>query len=107
MPHPVICYYCGETFDRDREPFIKIQERRYAHKDCAEQSGKDLKELEEYISIETTTVIVIDEKQDKKTYPESYVENNSDFCKIGDQWYSVYCDAIEYDGTSYILKKDE
>ena len=49
MPHPVICYYCGETFDRDREPFIKIQERRYAHKNCAEQSGEDLKELEEYI----------------------------------------------------------
>ena len=64
MPHPVICYYCGETFDRDREPFIKIQERRYAHKDCAEQSGKDLKELEEYKYIYSN----VEDKTSKEEY---------------------------------------
>ena len=102
------CECCGDTASAsdDELPVGWVYsdwEDGYLCEDCAIYCDG----LEEYISMETTTVIVIDEKQDKKTYPESYVENNSDFCKIGDQWYSVYCDAVEYDGTSYILKKDE
>lgn len=36
MAHKVKCFYCGHTFDRDKEPFMQIPEkaRRYAHKDC-------------------------------------------------------------------------
>ena len=36
MGHKVKCYYCGHTFDRDKEPFMAIPDktRRYAHKEC-------------------------------------------------------------------------
>ena len=56
MAHPVICYYCGQRFDRDKEPTVQVSARRYAHKECAEkhqveksQDEKDLEELEQYI----------------------------------------------------------
>lgn len=47
MAHLVKCYYCGKTFDRDTVPFIKVNARRYAHKECSsddmnpEQRDKD------------------------------------------------------------------
>ena len=34
MAHIVICKYCGEKFDRDKEPFIEVSCRRYSHKAC-------------------------------------------------------------------------
>ena len=37
MAHKVKCYYCGKTFDRDKEPFIQINSRRYAHTSCGEK----------------------------------------------------------------------
>ena len=56
MAHYVTCKFCKERFDRDKEPTVKISERRYAHKACAEkqealktQDEKDLEELENYI----------------------------------------------------------
>ena len=34
--HYVKCLYCNKYFDRDKEPFVKVNSRRYAHKMCAE-----------------------------------------------------------------------
>lgn len=42
----VKCPYCGETFDRLSEPFVKVGERRYAHKKCFEQQPDDIKHLQ-------------------------------------------------------------
>ena len=54
--HKVKCKYCGVVFDRDKEPFKQISERRYAHLKCAiaaenekSQAEKDKEELEKYI----------------------------------------------------------
>ena len=58
MGHPVKCYYCGLTFDRDRVPFATVpgKARRYAHKECYEkldsetkQEQQDREKLEAYI----------------------------------------------------------
>lgn len=57
MAHPVKCFYCGSTFDRDREPFIAIpNKKRYAHERCynvATQADKQVQQdkevLESYI----------------------------------------------------------
>lgn len=56
MAHYVICYYCKQKFDRDKESTVKVLERRYAHEECAKrfaiektQEEKDLEELENYI----------------------------------------------------------
>lgn len=37
MSHPVKCFYCGERFDRDWEPAIKINSQRYAHERCVRE----------------------------------------------------------------------
>jgi hypothetical protein len=34
MSHPVKCFYCEKRFDRDREPYERVGERRFAHKSC-------------------------------------------------------------------------
>lgn len=36
----VKCYFCGQTFDRNKEPFVKVNARRYAHRKCAEQQDE-------------------------------------------------------------------
>ena len=33
----VKCFYCGKIFDRDKEPFVKVNARRYAHLACVEE----------------------------------------------------------------------
>ena len=52
----VKCLYCGETFDASIIPFVKPNDRRYAHKKCAQtaeenktQEEKDRETLEKYI----------------------------------------------------------
>jgi hypothetical protein len=40
MGHPVKCYFCGERFDRDFEPFIKVNANRYVHERCAIKAKK-------------------------------------------------------------------
>lgn len=57
MAHPVKCYYCGKTFDRDKEPAVLIEnKRRYAHEACFNiteqrnsQEQNDIIKLEDYI----------------------------------------------------------
>lgn len=39
--HLVKCPYCGETFDANKEPFVMVNSRRYAHKKCAEKKEKE------------------------------------------------------------------
>ena len=34
MAHLVKCLYCGATFDESLSPAIKVNQRRYAHKEC-------------------------------------------------------------------------
>lgn len=54
--HYVTCIYCKQRFNRDKEPFVQISARRYAHEECAKkhkveqtQEEKDLQALEQYI----------------------------------------------------------
>lgn len=54
--HIVKCFFCGEQFDTNKEPFVMATARRYAHKSCAEKHEKekteeeqDKEKLEEYI----------------------------------------------------------
>ena len=45
MAHNVKCYYCGKTFNRDKEPFVQVGSRRYAHKLCAEKAETHIEEV--------------------------------------------------------------
>lgn len=47
----VICKYCGVSFSRDIEPYVKVN-NRYAHKKCHEQhllEASQLRQLTDYI----------------------------------------------------------
>lgn len=35
MAHSVKCLYCGANFDRDKEAYVQVSARRYAHAACA------------------------------------------------------------------------
>ena len=43
MAHKVKCYYCGQTFDRDKVLFVRVGQRRYAHMECAKEEDKPSK----------------------------------------------------------------
>ena len=45
--HYVICLYCNEKFDREAEPAVKVNGRRYAHQKCVEEHEKSLSEEEQ------------------------------------------------------------
>lgn len=52
--HKVKCYYCGQQFDRDKEPCVQIAgTRRYAHQNCnlnnTDPTRQDQIQLEEYV----------------------------------------------------------
>lgn len=56
MAHYVKCYYCSQTFDRDKGECLKVNGNRYAHNKCHQlkqqeksQEEKELEALEEYI----------------------------------------------------------
>lgn len=38
----VKCFFCGEYFDREKEPCIKVNARRYAHLSCAEKQDASI-----------------------------------------------------------------
>ena len=50
IAHRVKCSICGQTFDRDAQPFVKTSGRRYAHYKCA--TGEDPPKNQEEIDKE-------------------------------------------------------
>lgn len=80
--HKVICYYCGETFDRDAEPFVQVTARRYAHAKCSpkieiSQQERDYNNLIAYIkklfNVQVVLPIVIKQiKEYHQNYGYSY-----------------------------------
>lgn len=78
--HLVKCAICGQQFDANSEPFVKVNSRRYAHLKCSQekeanksQEEKDRLALEEYI-MKLLQIDYIDPKIRKliKTYREDY-----------------------------------
>lgn len=60
----VKCFFCQEYFDREKEPSVKINARRYAHKKCAENQNKEI--LQEEIDKENFYKMV------KSVYGKNY-----------------------------------
>jgi hypothetical protein len=57
IAHSVICYYCSNRFDRDKEDHVKVGQRRYAHASCAEKaSALQGKEMPQVIAAGSTVV---------------------------------------------------
>ena len=81
--HRVKCYYCGQYFDRDKEPAVKLENmNRYAHEKCnldnANPTRQEQIELEEYIKNGWNVVFIPPFIIDKdnhclKQYPEDFL----------------------------------
>lgn len=103
MAHRVKCYYCGKTFDRDKEPFVLVSTRRYAHKTCAEgsqksefQEVKDKEELEAYI-MKLFNIDYVDARIQKqiKQYKEEYNFTYSGMRKALIYFYEIKGNSLE------------
>lgn len=101
--HKVTCVYCRQTFDRDKEPFVQISERRYAHQACAEkiqrektQEEKDFESLLSYIHlllkenyVEARIIKQI------KTFRETYQYTYSGMIGTLAYWYEIKGNPID------------
>ena len=80
IAHLVICPYCKLKFDADKEPYVKPNSQRYAHKHCYEtflntqiKEKTDRDKLIEYIrKLFNTTVINPRIWKQLKQYTEEY-----------------------------------
>lgn len=130
MAHFVSCKYCGDRFDRDREPAVEVSPRRYAHKRCAEkvdatipQDEKDYNNLELYIKkIFNTNNINAKIKKQIHEFRQEYGYTYTGMLKTLYWWYGVqnhttelaqegigiipfvYSDAEQYFYTLYMAK---
>lgn len=106
--HYVKCLYCGKTFNRDKEPTIKVNGRRYAHKECSEQHERenpipqksqeeiDLEALENYImKLFNETYVNARIRKQLKEYKDKYNYTYSGILKTLIYWYEVKGNSIE------------
>ena len=97
MAHPVKCYYCGIVFDRDKNPYVQVNGRRYAHKECSlsedekrTQEDKDKIDMEEYIkSLLNITCLGPRINKQIKAYREEYNYTYSGIHKSLKYFYEV------------------
>ena len=101
--HKVKCFYCGQIFDRDKEDFVLVGARRYAHKNCADKGEKikspeekDLDTLETYIK-KLFNVSYIDARIKKQIqkYKKEYNYSYSGMLKTLIWWFEIKGNSIE------------
>jgi hypothetical protein len=103
MAHYVTCIHCKEKFNRDKEEFIQVSERRYAHKKCAEaadaekdQELKDLEALEEYImKVLDEEYITARVRKQIKDFKKEYNYTYSGMLKSLIWWYDIKGNSAE------------
>lgn len=101
--HYVTCVYCGERFNRDKEPTTQVSARRYAHKECAEkheasksQEEKDLEALEKYImQLFDEPYVNARVRKQLKEYKEQYHFTYSGILKTLIYWYEIKGNSTE------------
>lgn len=57
MAHQVTCNICKKKFDRDKESYVKISERRYAHAACALREAVQTPGKPEPLIIDPTEIV--------------------------------------------------
>ena len=78
MAHNVKCFYCGGSFDRDKEAFVQPSSRRYAHAACylrKKQTDPELPELAITDPSDTVTCIYCKQTFDKSKEPFKLFSN--------------------------------
>ena len=78
MAHSVKCFYCGTSFDRDKEAYVQPSARRYAHAACylrKKQLDANLPELEITDPTDFVTCIYCRQTFDKSKEPFKVFSN--------------------------------
>lgn len=99
----VKCKYCGNQFDRNKEPYVEVSARRYAHKECAEKQQQsvskeelDYMELEKYIKkLFNMNVISAKVRKQIKDYRQTYNYSFSGMLKTLKWWYEIKGNTTE------------
>lgn len=98
----VKCLYCGQSFDRNSEPFVKPKGNRYAHTACHEQAQshktqeeRDYDDLVEYIKQLLGNPINPRVWKQLKEYVEIYQYTYSGINKTLKWWYEIRGNSIE------------
>lgn len=99
--HLVKCFYCGQTFDANTEPFAKPRANRYAHAACHDkaesnktQEERDYEALVEYIKTLFGNPNPRVWKQ-LKEYKDEYGYSYSGILKTLIWWYDIRHNDIE------------
>jgi len=101
--HPVTCVYCKKRFDRDKEPFVRVSAKRYAHKECSLSEEEKIKQieldkynLEKYI-IDLFKIDFVDPRIQKqiKQYVEEYNYTYSGIHKALIYFFDIKGNSIE------------
>ena len=99
--HLVKCFYCGQTFDANIEPFAKPRANRYAHAACHDQAEsnktqeeRDYEALVEYIKALFGNPNPRVWKQ-LKEYKDEYGYSYSGILKTLIWWYDIRHNDIE------------
>lgn len=99
--HLVKCFYCGQTFDANTEPFAKPRVNRYAHAACHDkaesnktQEERDYEALVEYIKALFGNPNPRVWKQ-LKEYKDEYGYSYSGILKTLIWWYDIRHNDIE------------
>ena len=106
MAHLAKCKYCGVQFDRDREPWVEVSARRYAHKVCHEKATanlspadleeQDLKKLENYIMVLfNESFISAKIRKQILDYRKNYGYTYSGILKTLQWWFEIKKHSIE------------
>lgn len=102
MAHIVTCIYCHKKFDRDKNEFVQVSQRRYAHLACTQsdnerliQEEKDRENLYAYVCklFNCTHVDARVQKQIKQ-YKEEYEYTYSGMQKALTYFYEVKANDI-------------
>ena len=99
----VKCKYCNEQFDRNKEPFVEVSNRRYAHKACAEkyqqstsQEELDYLALEKYIKkLFNKNVLTARIKKQIKDYRQEYGYTYTGMQKTLYWWFEIKKNSID------------
>jgi len=87
------CFYCNQQFDRNKEEWVAVNARRYAHKSCHEQAqaGKtqDEKDYEELVAY-------VKQKFGYTTVPAKISRQITDYKKAYNFTYSGMLKALKW-----------
>ena len=107
MAHNVICQYCKEKFDRDKEPFVEVKNRRYAHKSCYDKyqanlskEEKDLLALEDYIKKTFPNIVTPKVKAQISKFNKEYGYTYSGIMKALIYYYEIKGNKFDFAKTN-------